>query len=63
MNEAKMTYKKADLIRDMVLEVFPKYQTEFKEIYVQECSRIMDISRQVWSKYFGTINSEMLQGQ
>jgi DNA primase len=38
--------KKADLIRDMVVSI-SKYQIEFNEIYIQECSRIMDISEQV----------------
>jgi hypothetical protein len=41
----------------MVLEVFPKYQTEFKENRPRMFSHYGYL-RQVLSKYFGTINSE-----
>jgi DNA primase len=48
MNEAKNDpIKKADLIRDMVLSISKIPDRIQREIYVQECSRIMDISEQV----------------
>jgi DNA primase len=48
MNEAKNDpVKKADLIRDMVLSISKIPDRIQREIYVQECSRIMDISEQV----------------
>jgi DNA primase len=48
MNEAKNDpIKKADLIRDMVLSVSKIPDRIQREIYIQECSRIMDISEQV----------------
>lgn len=39
--------KKADLIRDMVVSISKIPDTIKQEIYVQECSRIMDISEDV----------------
>jgi DNA primase len=45
MKEAKMILSKADLIRDMVVRVYQN--SDLAEIYIQECSRIMDISEQV----------------
>ncbi len=48
MNEAKNDpIKKADLIRDMVVSISKIPDRIKREIYVQECSRIMDISEQV----------------
>ena len=39
--------KKADLIRDMVVSISKVQDRIQREIYVQECARIMDISEQV----------------
>nr|WP_314896328.1 DNA primase [uncultured Flavobacterium sp.] len=48
MNEVKNDpIKKADLIRDMVLSISKIPDRIQREIYIQECSRIMDISEQV----------------
>ena len=48
MKEAKNDpIKKADLIRDMVVSISKIPDRIQREIYVQECSRIMDISEQV----------------
>lgn len=48
MNEAKNDpIKKADLIRDMVVSISKIKDRIQREIYIQECSRIMDISEQV----------------
>jgi len=48
MNEAQNDpIKKADLIRDMVLSISKIPDRIQREIYIQECSRIMDISEQV----------------
>jgi DNA primase len=48
MNEAKSDpIKKADLIRDMVISISKIPDRIQREIYIQECSRIMDISEQV----------------
>jgi DNA primase len=48
MNEAKNDpVKKADLIRDMVWSISKIPDRIQREIYIQECSRIMDISEQV----------------
>lgn len=48
MNESKNDpIKKADLIRDMVLSISKIPDRIKREIYIQECSRIMDISEQV----------------
>jgi len=48
MNEAKNDpIKKADLIRDMVASISKIPDRIQREIYIQECSRIMDISEQV----------------
>lgn len=48
MDEAKNDpIKKADLIRDMVTSVSKIPDRIKREIYIQECSRIMDISEQV----------------
>jgi DNA primase len=48
MNEAKNDpIKKADLIRDMVNSISKIPDRIQREIYIQECSRIMDISEQV----------------
>ncbi|MEZ7497586.1 DNA primase [Flavobacterium sp. Arc3] len=48
MNEAKNDpIKKADLIRDMVISISKIPDRIQREIYIQECSRIMDISEQV----------------
>ena len=48
MNEAKNDpIKKADLIRDMVMSISKIPDRIQREIYIQECSRIMDISEQV----------------
>lgn len=48
MNEAKNDpVKKADLIRDMVFSISKIPDRIQREIYIQECSRIMDISEQV----------------
>jgi DNA primase len=56
MNEAKNDpIKKADLIRDMVVSI--SKIPEFSEIYIQECSRIMDISEQVLSVLYA-VSSE-----
>jgi DNA primase len=50
MNEAKNDpIKKADLIRDMVVSISKIPDRIQREIYIQECSRIMDISEQVFS--------------
>ena len=48
MNEAKNDpIKKADLIRDMVNSISKIPDRIQREVYVQECARIMDISEQV----------------
>ena len=48
MDEAKNDpIKKADLIRDMVVSISKIPDRIQREIYIQECSRIMDISEQV----------------
>jgi DNA primase len=48
MNDAKNDpIKKADLIRDMVVSISKIPDRIKREIYIQECSRIMDISEQV----------------
>ncbi|KIA97121.1 DNA primase [Flavobacterium sp. KMS] len=48
MNEAKNDpIKKADLIRDMVTSISKIPDRIQREVYVQECARIMDISEQV----------------
>ncbi|WP_293870765.1 DNA primase [Flavobacterium sp.] len=48
MNEANNDpVKKADLIRDMVVSISKIPDRIKREIYIQECSRIMDISEQV----------------
>ncbi len=48
MNDAKNDpIKKADLIRDMVISISKIPDRIQREIYIQECSRIMDISEQV----------------
>ena len=48
MNDAKNDpVKKADLIRDMVASISKIPDKIQREIYIQECSRIMDISEQV----------------
>ena len=48
MDEAKNDpIKKADLIRDMVASISKIPDRIKREIYIQECSRIMDISEQV----------------
>ena len=48
MNDAKNDpIKKADLIRDMVNSISKIPDRIQREIYIQECSRIMDISEQV----------------
>jgi DNA primase len=48
MNDAKDDpIKKADLIRDMVVSISKIPDRIQREIYIQECSRIMDISEQV----------------
>ena len=48
MNDAKNDpIKKADLIRDMVVTISKIPDRIQREIYIQECSRIMDISEQV----------------
>ena len=48
MNEAKNDpIKKADLIRDMVASISKIPDRIQREVYVQECARIMDISEQV----------------
>ncbi len=48
INEAKNDpIKKADLIRDMVTSISKIPDRIKREIYIQECSRIMDISEQV----------------
>lgn len=48
MDEAKNDpIKKADIIRDMVVSVSKIPDRIQREIYIQECSRIMDISEQV----------------
>lgn len=48
MDEAKNDpIKKADLIRDMVMSISKIPDRIQREIYIQECSKIMDISEQV----------------
>ncbi len=48
MNEAKNDpIKKADLIRDMVVSISKIPDRIKREVYLQECSRIMDISEDV----------------
>ena len=48
MDDAKHDpIKKADLIRDMVVSISKIPDRIQREIYIQECSRIMDISEQV----------------
>lgn len=48
MNEAKNDpIKKADLIRDMVNSISKIPDRIQREVYIQECARIMDISEQV----------------
>ncbi|MFN3639624.1 MAG: DNA primase [Flavobacterium sp.] len=48
MGEAKQDpIKKADLIRDMVVSISKIPDRIKREVYVQECSRIMDISEEV----------------
>ncbi|PDS26516.1 DNA primase [Flavobacterium branchiophilum] len=48
MDEAQIDpIKKADLIRDMVVSISKIPDRIQREIYIQECSRIMDISEQV----------------
>src|SRR6185436_19153438 len=50
MNEAKNDpIKKADLIRDMVVSISKIPDRIQREVYIQECSNIMDISEQVLS--------------
>lgn len=50
MDEAKEDpIKKADLIRDMVASISKIPDRIKREVYLQECSRIMDISEQVLS--------------
>ncbi len=48
MNDAKNDpIKKADLIRDMVVSISKIPDRIQREVYIQECARIMDISEQV----------------
>lgn len=48
MDEAKNDpIKKADLIRDMVVSISKIPDSIKRQIYIQECSRIMDISEQI----------------
>src|SRR5690606_19850381 len=48
MDEAKSDpIKKADLIRDMVVSISKISDKIKREVYIQECSRIMDISEDV----------------
>jgi DNA primase len=48
MNEAQNDpIKKADLIRDMVVSISKIPDRIKREVYIQECARIMDISEQV----------------
>lgn len=48
MGEAKNDpIKKADLIRDMVASISKIPDRIQREVYIQECARIMDISEQV----------------
>jgi DNA primase len=46
--------KKADLIRDMVVSISKIPDRIQREIYIQECSRIMDISEK-FAKYISAI--------
>ncbi len=48
MQDAKNdSIKKADLIRDMVVSISKIPDRIKREVYIQECSRIMDISEEV----------------
>jgi DNA primase len=49
MKEAMIPLKKADLIRDMVVSISKIPDRIQREIYIQECSRIMDISESLQS--------------
>jgi DNA primase len=62
MNEAKNDpIKKADLIRDMVVSISKIPDRIQREIYIQECSRIMDISEQVLSTLAQLVQKDTLR--
>jgi hypothetical protein len=55
MKQRMTPYKKADLIRDMVVSI--SNQIEFNEIYIQECSNY-GYFRTGSDQYIGAIASE-----
>jgi len=62
MEEAKNDpVKKADLIRDMVASISKIPDQIQKEIYVQECARIMDISEEVLFSTLAQIGKKDIQ--
>ncbi len=62
MDEAKSDpIKKADLIRDMVVSISKIPDRIKKEIYVQECAKIMDISESVLFSTLAQIGKKDLQ--
>lgn len=62
MDEAKNDpIKKADLIRDMVMSISKIPDRIKKEIYVQECAKIMDISESVLFSTLAQIGNKDLQ--
>jgi len=62
MDEAKNDpIKKADLIRDMVMSISKIPDRIKKEIYVQECAKIMDISESVLFSTLAQIGKKDLQ--
>ncbi|AWG20232.1 DNA primase [Flavobacterium faecale] len=59
MDEAKNDpIKKADLIRDMVTSISKIPDRIQREVYIQECSRIMDISEQVLVSTLAQLNQK-----
>ncbi len=62
MDEAKNDpIKKADLIRDMVVSISKISDRIKREVYLQECSRIMDISEDVLYNTLAQIDKKELQ--
>jgi DNA primase len=63
MKEAKNDpIKKTDLIRDMVVSISKIPDRIQREIYIQECSRIMDISEQVLQSTLAQLIQKILLG-
>ena len=62
MNEAKNDpIKKADLIRDMVVSISKISDKIKREVYIQECSRIMDISEDVLFNTLAQLDKKEIQ--